>query len=202
LASEARETTHYTVADRWGNVVANTYTLNGGYGCAVTVKGGGFLLNNEMDDFAAKSGEPNAYGLVHSDANTIQPRKRPLSCMTPTVVTRQGKFWVALGSQGGPTIITQVLQVLVNLIDHGMPLDEAVRAPRLHHQYLPDVVEHDQEGFEPQFLQALEAMGHQLKVDPGFPRIGDVEAVQWDAKTGLYWGMSDPRNPNARAMGY
>lgn len=201
-AAESHETTHYTVADRWGNLVANTYTLNNGYGCGVTVPGAGFLLNNEMDDFAAKVGEPNSYGLIQGEANSIQPFKRPLSSMTPTVVIHQGKPLLALGTQGGPTITTQLLQVVVNLLDFGMPLDQAIRAPRIHHQFLPDVVEHDQDGIEIGIIHSLERMGHTLKVDPGFPRIGDVEAVMVDEKNGGYLGAADPRNPNARAAGY
>jgi gamma-glutamyltranspeptidase/glutathione hydrolase len=200
--SESYETTHFTVMDRWGNVAANTYTLNAGFGCGATVCGAGFLLNNEMDDFAAKVGEPNSYGLIQGEANAIQPFKRPLSSMTPTVVIHQGKLFLALGSQGGPTIISQVLQVLVNVLDHGMPLDQAIRAPRIHHQYLPDVVEYDQDGLEIGIIQALEKMGHTLKVNPSFPQIGDVEAVMLEEKNGGYLGAADPRNPNARAVGY
>jgi gamma-glutamyltranspeptidase/glutathione hydrolase len=201
-AEESHETTHYTVADRWGNVVANTYTLNNGYGCGVTVPGAGFLLNDEMDDFATKAGEPNGFGLIQGDANSIQPFKRPLSSMTPTIVVHHGKPLLALGTQGGPTITTQVLQVIVNLLDFGMPLDLAIRAPRIHHQYLPDVVDYDQDGLEIGVIQALEKMGHTLKVDPGFPKMGDVEAVMRDEKNGGYLGSPDPRNPNARAVGY
>ncbi len=201
-AEESHETTHYTVADRWGNVVANTYTLNNGFGCGVTVPGAGFLLNNEMDDFAAKVGEPNSRGLIQGEANSIQSFKRPLSSMTPTVVVHHGNPLLALGTQGGPTITTQVLQVIVNLLDFKMPLDQAIRAPRIHHQYMPDVVEHDQDGLKIGIIQALEKMGHTLKVDPGFPQMGDVEAVMSDERNGGYLGAADPRNPNARALGY
>lgn len=157
---------------------------------------------NEMDDFAAKVGEPNSYGLIQGEANSIEPLKRPLSSMTPTVVIHHGKPLLALGTHGGPTITTQVLQVIVNLLDLGMPLDQAIRAPRIHHQYLPDVVEHDQDGLEIGIIRALERMGHTLKVDPGFPQIGDVEAVMLDEKNGGYSGAADPRNCNARAVGY
>ena len=134
------ETTHYTVADEEGNIAAVTYTLNGGYGSKVTATGLGFLLNNEMDDFAAKPGEANMYGLIQGEANAIAPRKTPLSSMTPTIVLKDGKPLLALGSPGGPTIINTVLEVMVNVLDFGMNVQDAVNWPRFHHQWMPDVL--------------------------------------------------------------
>ena len=139
---ESMETTHYTVADAEGNVVAVTYTLNGGYGSKVTATGLGFLLNNEMDDFAPKPGEANMYGLIQGEANAIAPGKTPLSSMTPTIVLKDGKPVLAVGSPGGPTIINTVLEVIVNVLDFGMNVQDAVNWPRFHHQWLPDVLQH------------------------------------------------------------
>ena len=138
---ESPDTTHFSVIDDEGNVVANTYTLNFSYGSAIAVEGAGFLLNNEMDDFVAKAGVPNGYGLLGGDANSIAAGKRPLSSMTPTIVLADGEPWFATGSPGGSRIITTVLQVVVNIIDHGMNLAEAAIAPRMHHQWYPDVLQ-------------------------------------------------------------
>ncbi|MBM3745551.1 MAG: gamma-glutamyltransferase, partial [Acidobacteria bacterium] len=135
---ESSETTHYSVVDAEGNAVAVTYTLNGGYGCGVTPPGVGFLLNNEMDDFAVKPGAPNYYGLIQGERNAIAPRKRPLSSMTPTIVLRDGNLYLVAGSPGGPRIISTVLQVLLNVLDFGMNIQEAADWPRFHHQWLPD----------------------------------------------------------------
>ena len=139
---ESNETTHYSVADADGNVAIVTYTLNGGYGSKVTAEGLGFLLNNEMDDFAPKPGEANMFGLIQGEANAIQPHKTPLSSMTPTIVLKDGKPFLALGSPGGPTIINTVLEVIVNVIDFGMNVQDAVDWPRFHHQWMPDVLAH------------------------------------------------------------
>src|SRR6202008_1149321 len=135
---EGENTTHFSVADRFGNAVANTYTLNLSYGVGLVAEGTGVLLNNELDDFAAAPGAPNAFGLIGYEANEPGPRKRPLSSMTPTIVLKDGRPFIVTGSPGGSRIITAVLQVLVNVIDHGMPMNEAVHAPRLHHQWIPD----------------------------------------------------------------
>ena len=194
------ETTHYSVVDRHGNAVATTYTLNGGYGSGQTVRGAGFLLNNEMDDFTAKPGVPNLFGLIQGQANAVAPGKRPLSSMTPTLILKDGKLRMVLGSPGGPTIINTVLQVTVNVIDHGMSLREAVGAPRIHHQWLPDVVRYESRGPSPDVLAALRRMGHGLAERPG--TIGDVQAITVDPVSGERAGVSDPRSPDGRAVAY
>src|SRR5262249_2837216 len=140
VAYESAETTHFTIVDEAGNAISNTYTLNGGFGSGAVAGAAGFLLNNEMDDFAAKPREPNLYGLSQGEANIIAPHKRPLSSMTPTMVFKDGKLYFVVGSPGGPTIINTVLQVVLNVIDHGMDIQQAVDAPRIHHQWLPDTV--------------------------------------------------------------
>jgi gamma-glutamyltranspeptidase/glutathione hydrolase len=185
--SESSETTHYSIVDAEGNAVAVTYTLNLGYGNGVTVPGLGFLLNDEMDDFAAKPGEPNAFGLVQGEANAIQPRKRPLSSMTPTIVTRGGKLDLVLGTPGGPTIINSVLEVLVNVVDFGMNVQDAVGFPRIHHQWLPDQIVMER-GFSPDTIALLKARGHQVRMVDGF---GEVAAIQ--ARDGWLEGAADPR---------
>jgi len=162
LPGESSETTHFTIADPEGNVVAVTYTLNSGFGSGVTAAKLGFLLNNEMDDFAPKPGEANAYGLIQGEANAIQPGKHPLSSMAPTIVVRDGKFYLAAGSPGGPTIINTVLQVLVNVLDFKMNLQRAVDWPRIHHQWLPDELRMEP-GFSPDTIKLLESRGHKIK---------------------------------------
>ena len=162
MGGESSETTHFNVVDAQGNAVALTYTLNGGYGNGVTVPGLGFLLNNEMDDFAAKPGSPNMFGLVQGEANAIQPGKRPLSSMTPTIVTKDGKFFMAVGAPGGSRIITAVMQVILNVIDFGMNAQDAVDAPRFHHQWLPDRLEFEK-GVSPDTLRLLAEKGHQIE---------------------------------------
>lgn len=198
-AYESPQTTHYSVVDAAGNLAAVTYTLNGSFGCGVTVKGAGFLLNNEMDDFTAKPGVPNLFGLIQGEQNSIQPGKRPLSSMTPTLLTR-GKLRMAVGSPGGPTIINTVLQVVLNVTERGMNLQEAVNAPRLHHQWLPDEVVYEPDGLAEATRRALEQMGHRLAARPR--RLGDAAAVLIDPATGARLGAADPRNPDARAAGY
>ena len=196
---EGQETTHFTIVDRWGSVVANTYTLNDSYGSRYVVAGAGFLMNNEMDDFAAKPGTANLYGLVQGEANAIQPRKRPLSSMTPTLVLRDGRLWFALGSPGGGTIINTVLQVILNVVDHGMDLQQAVDAPRIHHQWLPDSIDWEPYGISPDGRAALEGMGHVFRAAPH--TLGDVHAIMIDPRIGVRLGVSDPRL-NGRAVGY
>ncbi len=188
--------------DRWGNAVANTYTLNGAYGSGVTVPGAGFLLNNEMDDFTTKPGEPNQFRLIQGEANAIAPHKRPLSSMTPTLVLKDGKLWLVVGASGGPTIITQLLQVIVNLVDHGMNVRQAIEASRIHHQWLPDAVNYEPYGLAEDVIAALIAKGHQLSINPKDPYLGDVEGILIEPGTGIRLGSSDPRNPNARTLGY
>jgi gamma-glutamyltranspeptidase/glutathione hydrolase len=160
-AFEPPNTTHYSIVDQYGNAVANTYTLNLNFGVGLIAEGTGILLNNELDDFAAKPGAPNAFGLIGFEANAPGPRKRPLSSMTPTIVLKDGKPYLVTGSPGGSRIITAVLQILINVIDHRLDIAEAVAAPRLHHQWLPDQVVVEP-GLAPALLQALFARGHKL----------------------------------------
>jgi gamma-glutamyltranspeptidase/glutathione hydrolase len=190
--AESTETTHFTVIDAEGNVVTNTYTLNGGYGSGATARGTGILLNNEMDDFTSKPGVPNAYGLLQSENNAIAPRKRPLSAMTPTIVLKDGKVWFAIGSPGGPTIINTVLQVVVNVIDFGMNIQQAIDAPRFHHQWMPDQIQFEPMGVNRDTRTALERKGHVFAEKPG--NMGDAEGIMIDPKTGMRLGASDPRS--------
>lgn len=194
---ESPETTHFTIIDPDGNIVSNTYTLNDSYGAGVTVKGAGFLLNNEMDDFTSKIGVPNDYGLIQGEANAIAPKKRPLSSMTPTIVLKDGKPAFAVGSPGGPTIINTVLQVILNVIDFDMDIQKAISAPRFHHQWMPDEIFWEEFDLQPDTRRALEAMGHKFRELPGMSRttpgqIGDAEGVAIDA-SGMRMGGSDPR---------
>ena len=192
LGPESTETTHFTVIDAEGNVVTNTYTLNGGYGSGATARGTGILLNNEMDDFTSKPGVPNAYGLLQSENNAIAPRKRPLSAMTPTIVLKDGKVWFAIGSPGGPTIINTVLQVIVNVIDFGMNIQQAIDSPRFHHQWMPDRIQFEPMGINRDTRAALEKRGHVFAEKPG--NMGDAEGIMVDVKTGMRLGASDPRS--------
>ena len=197
-ANEASQTTHFSVVDKDGNAVANTYTLNGGYGSGVTIEGTGILMNNEMDDFTSKPGVPNAYGLIQGDANEIARGKRPLSAMTPTFLLREGKLFLVIGSPGGPTIINTVLQVIVNVVDFGLTIQEAIDAPRFHHQWLPDELRLEIHGFSDDVTKALELRGHRLSLS-GF--MGDAEGIMLEPKTGMRWGASDPRG-DGQAIGY
>jgi gamma-glutamyltranspeptidase/glutathione hydrolase len=195
-AFEGDNTTHYSVVDRFGNAVANTYTLNLSYGVGLVAEGTGVLLNNELDDFAAAPGAPNAYGLVGFDANAPGPGKRPLSSMTPTIVFKDGRLFLVTGSPGGSRIITTVLQVLLNVIDYGMGIADAVHAPRLHHQWLPDqvVVEATVPAAT---VQALEARGHRVRVSPPFTAANSILVTP----DGLI-GAADTRTRGALAAGY
>jgi gamma-glutamyltranspeptidase/glutathione hydrolase len=197
-AAEASETTHFSVVDKDGNAVANTYTLNGGYGSGVTIEGTGILMNNEMDDFSSKPGVPNAYGLMQGEANAIARGKRPLSAMTPTFVLREGKLFLVIGSPGGPTIINTVLQVIVNVVDFGFTIQEAIDAPRIHHQWLPDELRMENQGFSEDVTKALEARGHRLAFR-GF--MGDAEGIMVEPRTGMRLGASDPRG-DGLTIGY
>ena len=184
-----------------GNAVAYTTTLNLSYGAKMVVTGAGFLLNNEMDDFSAKEESPNAFGLIGRKANAIEPGKRMLSSMTPTIVRKDGKPLLVTGSPGGSTIITTTLQVVMNIIDHGMDLSDAVSSPRFHHQWLPDRVMHERFAFSPDTKAELMAKGHkQFIAIPAFygSGIGDANSVMQNEQ-GVY-GMADPRNAGA-AMG-
>lgn len=195
--AESTETTHYNVVDAEGNAVAVTYTLNGGYGNGITVPGAGFLLNNEMDDFASQPGTPNMFGLVQGEANAIQPGKRPLSSMTPTILARDGKFFMAVGGPGGSRIITSVLQVIVNVIDFGMNVQDAVDFPRFHHQWLPDRL-FLEPGISPDTVALLQAKGQ--TIDRGSGAVASVvEAIVNDQ--GWLQGAVDGRRPG-KAAGY
>jgi len=193
---ESEQTTHYSVVDRQGNAVAVTYTLNFGYGSGIVAAGTGILLNNEMDDFAAKPGAPNAYGLIGGDANAVGPGKRPLSSMTPTLVFKDGQPVLVTGSPGGSRIITTVLQILLNVIDHRMNIAEATIAPRIHHQWLPDELRVE-EGLSPDTVRLLEAMGHSVVVQNA---MGSTQSII--RGPGGWYGFSDTRRPGGLAAGY
>ncbi|NIM50039.1 MAG: gamma-glutamyltransferase [Gemmatimonadales bacterium] len=196
--TEGDHTTHYSVVDLDGIAVSVTTTINGGYGSAVTVEGAGFLLNNEMDDFTGAPGQPNMYGLVQSEANAIEPGKRMLSSMTPSLVLDpQGELLMAVGTPGGPTIITTVAQVISNVIDHGMSLADAIAAPRIHHQALPDRIFYERGALLPEVVARLEAMGHTLVERRGFS--GEVAGI---IRSGEGWiGVADPRSGGG-SVGY
>jgi len=197
---ESEDTTHFTVVDAEGNVVANTYTLNNSYGSAAVAKGTGILLNDEMDDFAAKPGTPNMYGLIQGERNAVAPKKRPLSAMTPTIVLRKdGSFWFTVGTPGGPTIINTVFCVITNVVDHGMNIQQAIDFPRIHHQWLPDELVFEPYGLSGDTQKALTGMGHKL----GRARyLGDAEGIMIEEKTGIRLGATDPRRSDGPAVGY
>jgi len=196
-ARESGETTHFSIVDAQGNAVAVTYTLNLSYGNGITVPRLGFLLNDEMDDFSAKPGVPNSFGLLQGELNAIAPGKRPLSAMTPTILTRDGKFFMALGAPGGPRIISAVLQVILNVLDFGMNAQDAVDAPRFHHQWQPDTLRIER-GISPDTVSLLRERGHTLDYSPGVV-LARVEAI---LKSGEWLeGASDPR-ASGKAAGY
>jgi gamma-glutamyltranspeptidase / glutathione hydrolase len=209
IAYESQETTHFTVVDKFGNIVANTYTLNDSFGNKITVEGAGFLLNNEMDDFASKPGTANLFGLIQGKANAVAAQKRPLSSMTPTIVLKDGKPWFALGSPGGPTIINTVTQVVINIIDHEMNLQQAIDYPRVHHQWMPDEIRYEPFGIAPDVIKKLKEMGHKFRETRyvmGYrvsgPRyMGDVEAIMIENRTGVRLGASDLRR-DGHSIGY
>jgi gamma-glutamyltranspeptidase/glutathione hydrolase len=194
---EKAETTHYSVVDREGNAVAVTYTINGNFGAGVIAPGTGFFLNNEMDDFAVKPGTPNLYGLVQGEANAIAPGKRPLSSMSPTLVEKDGRVFLVLGSPGGSRIITAVLEAILNIVDYGVMPQDAVDAPRFHHQGLPDEIAYERGGLSEETVAALTGMGYKL-----------VEQRQWGAvelieiANGRLYGANDSRRPAGAAAGY
>ncbi len=195
IPEESPQTTHFSVWDRQGNVVSNTYTLNFSYGSGIAVAGAGFLLNNEMDDFSAQPGAPNAYGLLGGEANAIAPRKRPLSSMTPAMLFKDGQPVLATGSPGGPVIITAVLQTLLNVVDFGMNVAEASAQPRIHHQWQPDEVYHES-GVSPDTLQLLRGMGHHMV--PSRRVLGRTQSIASDGAR--YYGANDTRWPGGAAV--
>ena len=198
VALESFETTHISIVDEAGNAVSITTTLNGNFGSKVIVDEAGFFLNNEMDDFSSKPGVPNMFGLVGAEANAIAPGKRMLSSMTPTIVERDGKLFLVLGAPGGSTIITAVLQVLTNVVDYDIPIDSAIRAPRFHHQWLPDSVLVEPTAFSPEVRLALEELGHGFK---SVNRMAVIKAVHV-LEDGRLQAAGDPRNPDDDVAGY
>lgn len=201
LGYESEETTHFTVVDNDGNAVANTYTLNNSYGSAVVAKGTGIIMNDEMDDFAAKPGTPNLYGLIQGERNAVAARKRPLSAMTPTFVLRKdGSLWFTVGSPGGPTIINTVFDVISNVIDYNMNIQQAIDAPRIHHQWLPDELVYEPFGLSGDTQKALVARGHKLVKKPRY--LGDCEGIMIEEKTGIRLGATDPRRSDGMAVGW
>lgn len=191
---ESPDTTHFSVIDKWGNAVSNTYTLNFSFGSGHSIPGTGMLMNNEMDDFSSKPGSPNGYGLIGGEANAIAPSKRPLSSMTPTIVFKEGKPYLVTGSPGGSRIITTVLQLLVNVLVYDMNVAEASHQPRIHHQWLPDVLLVEP-GINPDTLSILHGMGYKTKTSG---TMGSTQSIQW--QDGLFLGASDPRRPGAAAI--
>ena len=197
---EPMETTHFTVVDQEGNCVSNTYTINDLYGSRVTAKGTGVLLNDEMDDFAAQPGKPNLFGLIQGERNAVQPRKRPLSSMTPTIVLRKdGSLWFAVGARGGPRIITAVLQTVINMIDFEMTIQQAIDTPRIHHQWFPDEILYEPYGMSPDTRLALETLGHKFAGKPGF--VASATAIAIEEKTGVRLGAIDKRS-DGEAIGF
>jgi gamma-glutamyltranspeptidase / glutathione hydrolase len=196
--ADPMHTTHYSTVDANGNAVAVTTTLNDSFGSRVTATGLGFLLNDEMDDFSSKPGSPNMFGLIQGPANAIGPRKRPLSAMTPTIVLRNRKLALVLGSPGGPRIITTVANILLGIIDFGLNVQEAVDAPRFHHQWMPDTI-YAEKGLSPDTVRQLESMGHKVVQEDYW---SDGECIAIDAKTGERLGATDVRNSTGEATGY
>ena len=195
---ESTQTTHYSVVDADGNAVAVTTTLNAYFGSRVTIGSLGFLLNDEMDDFSSKPGAPNMFGLIQGEANAVGPNKRPLSAMTPTIVLKQGKLWLVLGTPGGPTIITTVANILTGVADYGLDIQQAVNAPRFHEQWLPDRIMMERNRFSPDTLALLKERGNDLT----FGGFGDGECIEIDLDSGRRLGASDARNETGKAVGY
>lgn len=187
--TESEETTHFSIVDPFGNAVSMTTTLNGAYGSFTVVEGAGFILNNEMDDFSVKPGAPNYYGLLGAEANKIEPNKRMLSSMTPTIIEKDNNLYMILGTPGGSTIITSVFQTIINVIDFDMDIDQAVQSPRFHHQWKPDVIFVEKEALSVNERQILQAIGHKFEEREA---IGRVEAIL-KTKEGLWHGAADHR---------
>jgi gamma-glutamyltranspeptidase/glutathione hydrolase len=195
---ESEHTTHFSVVDGAGLAVANTYTLNGGFGAKLIVPGTGVILNNEMDDFTSKVGAPNMFGLVQGPQNAIQPGKRMLSSMTPTIITKDGKLRAVVGSPGGPTITTTVAQIVMQLVDHGRSLEQAVNATRIHHQWLPDQIWHE-DSLPKETADALAALGHKLQ---GRSRIGHANCIEVDPKSAAFVAVADVVRDGGQASAY
>jgi gamma-glutamyltranspeptidase/glutathione hydrolase len=195
-SNQSEETTHYSIVDSQGNAVSVTTTINSGYGNGITVTGAGFLLNNEMDDFSSKPGEPNMFGLLGNEANAIKAKKRPLSSMTPTIVLKDDSPFLILGSPGGSTIITTVMQNILNVIIHDMNIQEAVSSPRVHSQWLPDMVFHEKNGLSKEIIEELKNMGHDVRMRSS---IGEANGIMINEKG--FWGGPDSRGENT-AIGY
>lgn len=195
LPYESNETTHFSIVDKFGNAVSNTYTVNFSYGSGIVVEGAGFLLNNEMDDFSAKPGVPNAYGLIGGEANKVEPNKRMLSSMSPTIVKQHGKNFLVTGSPGGSRIITTTLQVIMNVIDHGLNIQSAVAAPRFHHQWLPDELRIE-EGISVDTIKILQEQGHEVQQKSA---MGAIQSIM--VKDDMMYGGADPRRSTALAAG-
>tara|TARA_Y100001970_G_scaffold6943_2_gene7958 strand:- start:13094 stop:14812 length:1719 start_codon:yes stop_codon:yes gene_type:complete len=191
---ESPDTTHFSVMDKSGNAVSNTYTLNFSYGSGIMIPGTGMLMNNEMDDFSSKPGVPNGYGLLGSQANSIEANKRPLSSMTPTIIFKDNNPYLVLGSPGGSRIITTVLQVALNVMEHGMNVAQAVNSPRIHHQWLPELLMLE-EGFSPDTKKLLKAKGYKLYSSR---TMGSVQAILKDGA--YFYGAADPRRPSSGAV--
>ncbi|TLE00830.1 gamma-glutamyltransferase, partial [Helicobacter muridarum] len=187
---EGNHTTHYSVADKWGNAVSVTYTLNKRYGNAAAIDGAGFLMNDQMENFSIKPGYPNRHGLIEMENNAIEPNKRPLSSMSPTILLKDGKLFMVVGSPGSGKIATVIVQVISNVIDHGMNISQAVEFSRIHHQWLPDEIRVESFGLNKDTQDALKKMGYKILLSED---MGDVNAIVRDIKTGIYYGVTDPR---------
>lgn len=189
VPKESEETTHFSIVDRAGNAVSITTTINGSYGSKVFVKGAGFLLNNEMDDFSVKPGSPNMYGLLGGEANSVQPNKRMLSAMTPTILEKDGKLFMVVGTPGGSTIITSVFQTILNVIDFDKTMQEAVSAKRFHHQWFPDEVQMERKGLDSMTVDKLTKKGYKFRERGAIGRVDAILKTKW----GYYQGGADPR---------
>ncbi|MBK7630022.1 MAG: gamma-glutamyltransferase [Ignavibacteriales bacterium] len=196
--SESEETTHYSIVDKFGNAVSTTTTINSSFGSKIVVEGAGFLLNNEMDDFSSKLGEPNQFGLIGSEANKIEPNKRMLSSMSPTIILKDDKPFMVVGSPGGSTISTVVLQVILNVLDFGMDIQQAIDMPRIHHQWLPDVINYERFGLSLDVIQSLKNKGHIVGENR---TLGRCEGIVIDYENKVFYGATDPRGYGA-AIGY
>jgi gamma-glutamyltranspeptidase/glutathione hydrolase len=199
VVHENNDTTHFSVVDRWGNAVALTYTINDLFGAGVIAGDTGFFLNDEMDDFTSKPGVPNLFGLVQGVRNDIEAGKRPLSSMTPTILLKDGKLFMVTGSRGGSRITTTVLSTIQNIIDYGMNVQQAVNAPRVHMQWLPDQIDYEPGALDDSTMAALREMGY------GFKEIsywGSAQAIAIDPRTGMLYGGTDRRHPAGLAAGY